>query len=181
MTQRQMITGTEGNEDYMVCARKGGYILGIKPLLAAGGSNVEFGFRLRLQKAEGDEDIQNTKADSEGMLEVFTDIPWMKRSETRFSTVLMQSIAYGIGFLDKVHEQIKETLPGLLDGLAEKFTEDEKFMNRPDVEAFLMESYIKATEEISAYIKQQEAGAGAHGTTEGGDVVQFPGGDDDDL
>lgn len=186
MSNRVMIKGTEGKEDYLVCARKGGYILGIKPLMSMNDSQTEFGFRLRLQKAQSSEDIKNTKADSEGLLEVFSEIPWMKRSGLRFSTVLMTSIAYGPSFIDEMTADLKVKLPELLDSLADKFAKDEKFMNRKDVEAFLMEQYDKVAAEcveawkaFKASGKQAATGA-SDGDDDGADIIKFPGNGDDD-
>lgn len=179
---RVMIRGTEGNEDYLVCARKGGYILGIKPLLSMNDSATEFGFRLRLMKAQGVEDIKNTKADTEGMLEVFKDIPWMKRSEERFSTVLLDAVAFGPMFLDKILGEIPTKMTELLDSLASKFADDEKFMNRKDVEAFLLESYTeiatKWAEKYAEYKAGQSAATPNNG--DGADVIAFPGGQDEE-
>ena len=177
---RTMIKGTEGREDYLVCARKAGYILGIKPLLSMNDSMTEFGFRLRLQKSKGTEDISNTKAEATAMLEVFSDIPWMKRSEARFSTVLMDAIAFGPTFLDKILEEIPTKMGSLLDSLATKFSDDEKFMNRKDVEAFLLEAYTEAATDLVAKYAAYKAGKDAHEEVgEGGaDVIAFPGGQD---
>ena len=180
---RTMIRGTEGKEDYLVCARKGGYILGIKPLLMMSDSQTEFGFRLRLVKAAGDEDIKNTKADTEGMLEVFADIPWNKRSEVRFSTVLTTSISFGVQFLTKVLEEIPTKLTEMLDSLATKFADDEKFMNRKDIEAFLTEAYTEQANDVAqkyADYKAQTAGGGASPSEGSADIVPIHGGDIED-
>ena len=49
---RNMIVGSEGHEDYLVIARQNGYVLGLKPLLMISSDEAQFGFRLRMQKAQ---------------------------------------------------------------------------------------------------------------------------------
>jgi len=82
--ERTMIAGSEGNEDYLVIARQNGYVLGIKPLLMIGPDQAQYGFRLRMQKAQTAEDISKVpEAEAQSMLETFPEVPWSKRSPTR--------------------------------------------------------------------------------------------------
>lgn len=179
MTDRLMITGTEGNEDYLVCARKDGYVLGIKALYVPGEDNGQFALRLRLVKAKGTEDISNTSADVEGMSKVFAGIPWQKRNDVRFSTVLLKPVSWGIMYPEKFFEAIGAELPGLLDSIDERFEDDEHFMDREDCEAYLLERFEEMTVEGAKTWAEYKAGEEKATNEGGGDLLQFPGSDDE--
>lgn len=180
--ERLMIIGTEGNPDYLVCARKNGYVLGIKPLLQCSMDRTVWGFRLRLQKADTGQDIANKQADMDGMTKVFAAIPWQKRSSKRFSTVVMQEIAWGVEFTSNIMDEIKGALPEMIGEVADKFAADESFIDPEDMQDFLMEAYVTQAEGMLA--QYNEYLAAQSGSTEGdespeGLVVAFPVSDSD--
>jgi hypothetical protein len=178
---RLMITGTEGHEDYMVCARRNGYVLGIKPLIAMQHDYSMFGVRLRLQRSAPKTDISNTKESIEGMTKVFAQIPWEKRNEERFSTVLHQQIPWGIAFTQPYIEEAKKLAKTFLASISEKFAEGESFIDEADTLSFLIEQIDEQAntwaEKWGEY--QQEVTQQASAKPKPGEVVPFPGKLDD--
>jgi hypothetical protein len=179
-----MIIGTEGKPDYLVCARKGGYVLGIKPLLQCGEDQCVYGFRLRLQKGQTGADITNKHADLEGMTKVFAGIPWKKRSSQRFSTMVLTELAWGVEFQEQILSEISTGLDDLLTEVSDKFADDETWIDFDDMRQFLGDAYSEQSEAyLNAY---HEYLAQAQGTTTTssdtlpeGQVVAFPIGDSD--
>ena len=183
--KRIMFEGTEGNKDYLVIARSNGYILGIKPLVVISMDGGQYGFRLRMQKASTDQDISNTAADAEGMTEVFTDIPWSKRSTTRFSTVILTEVPWGIEYADKFRTTVLEGFGALLEAVQEKLGEV-SLVNPDDAKDFLTEGYNALVDQFQAsYAKFLASKEGSNAGNEAGngmaDVTPlFPQGDDKD-
>jgi hypothetical protein len=154
-TERKMITGTEGNPDYLVIAKQDGFELGLKPLVLIGIDQSQYGFRLRLVKGEH-ADIENEKQNLETMQHVFAEIPWSKRSGTRFSTVLLNECAYGIEFLNKVREQAKQGAQTLVAAVIEKVEPVELF-DTLDTMAFVEETYDSILDEIEVEFSKYKA------------------------
>lgn len=182
--ERLMIIGTEGNPDYLVCARKNGYVLGIKPLLQCGVDQTAFGFRLRLQKAETGQDITNKHADVEGMTKVFAGIPWQKRSSKRFSTVVLTELAWGVEFQSQILDEVQGTVDQLLTEVSDKFEDDEQFLDYDDMREFLMDRYAEDSQKFLDAYHEYLAGQEGTSTTSSntlpeGQVVAFPVSDSD--
>ena len=179
--QRVMIVGTEGNPDYLVMAKDQGFILGIKPLLLISMDQTQFGFRLRMQKDEDAKtDIENTSGDLAIMQSVFSDVPWSKRSSTRFSTVLLNDISYGVEFLDKIKGEVNEGFVKLFGEIVEKIApvivEDES-----DVIKFLTERYETIIEDVrQAYAQHKDGDNTPSKNDDVADVIAFPQKDDTD-
>ena len=178
--KRLMITGTEGQPDYLVVARRNGYVLGIKPLLQCSMDQSVFGFRLRLQKAATGQDIANKQLDAEGMTKVFTQIPWHKRSSKRFSTVITSTLSWGVEFTPKILEVITQELGGMLDEVGKCFEDGEEWIDPTDMHAFLIHSYGELAEkwrkEYEAFLAENEGTAQESGE---GQIVAFPSGEAD--
>ena len=173
---RVMIAGTEGNADYLVIAKQKGFILGIKPLLMVQMDQTQFGFRLRLQKADDAKtDIENKQGNLELMQQVFADIPWSKRSGKRFSTVLVNEIGYGVEFLDKVREGALEGFPKMVDEIKAKIAPVE-IEDEDDVAKFTIERYLQVLAEIDESYAKYKKGEDTSIKKQPGiaDVIAFP-------
>ncbi len=169
---RVMLKGTEGNDDYLIIARDSGFVLGFKPLLGLGPDNGKWGCRLRMVPAPSDIPIAKTPANLEKMTDVFTGIPWQKRSEERFSTMFLKSMEWGISFPKKIIATVEKGLPELFDEIEEKLGEI-KFLNRKDAELFAIEAFKSQLKEVhDSYLKWK----GEHDEkgTASADVIDFP-------
>lgn len=179
--EREMIIGTEGNKDYLVIAEQDGFILGLKPLLLIGMDQAQYGFRLRMQEAENDKpDIENKQAKLDKMQAVFTGVPWSKRSSTRFSTVLLAEVSYGIEFLDKVKEEAVNGYGKLVDTIAEGIAPVE-ISDPVDLVNFVTERYEEMIEEVRKAYAEYQSGKSGKGkkASEAADVLSFPTSGDD--
>lgn len=173
-TKRVLISGSEGNPDYLVIARQNGYVLGIKPLLMIAADVSQYGFRLRMQKADtSDEKVHKLEsAEKDDMLKTFSDIPWSKRDTSRFSTMLMRQASYGWEFRVKMLEEAKENLIELLGEVVEKIKPLE-LLNQDDAMSFLCEGMDEVIAMIeNSQKKKEDEPAGA-------EVLAFPGMDED--
>jgi|Cruoilmetagenom7_1024161.scaffolds.fasta_scaffold00637_28 hypothetical protein len=179
--QRVMIIGTEGNPDYMVIAQDQGFILGIKPLLLIGMDGAQYGFRLRLQKdVDSKTDIENTHADLDTMQAVFTGIPWSKRSSTRFSTVLLNEVSYGVEFIDKIKTEVFNGFSTLFDEIVETIA-PVTLNDETDTLKFITERFeLMLTEVAGAYAQYKGEGKQAEQNGDVADVIAFPKGEDPD-
>lgn len=177
LKNRVMITGSEGNPDYLVIARQNGFILGVRPLLQFGPDASQYGFRLRMQKADQKGNIiELPEAEKEIMLKTFPDIPWSKRSMTRFSTMLMRQETLGWDFHEKVAVKAKTDLVEMLEEVAKKIV-PVKLLNQSDAVDFVTEGY----DAIIGALKEESGGPSGEPMDEEGDinnVVDFPGGDE---
>lgn len=175
---RDMIVGTEGGKDYLVIAESNGFVLGLKPLLLVGMDNAQYGFRLRMQQAEGSKpDIENKTATLGLMNETFAEVPWSKRSSTRFSTVILADSAYGVEFLDKIELDALEGFGALITSIIERIAPVE-VNDYSDMINFIVERYTamigeirKAWEEHNSKPKKKESDVA--------DVLSFPSKGDD--
>ncbi len=173
---RTMIKGSEGNEDYLVIARQNGYVLGIKPLLMIGTDQAQYGFRLRMQKAQTAEDISKVpEAEAQSMLETFPEVPWGKRSPTRFSTMLMKESSYGWNFREQIMKDALTNTSGMLDDVIEKVAPI-KLFDAKDALKFLNDGYKGIVTMIEESMEQNNKSSGK-GTA---DIVAFPNADEDD-
>ena len=179
--QRVMIIGSEGNPDYLVMAKDQGFILGIKPLLMISMDATQYGFRLRMQKDdEAKTDIENESADLDTMQAVFTEVPWSKRSSTRFSTVLLNDISYGVEFTDKIKDLVKQGYTELFSEIVAKI-EPVDVIEQTDVIKFLWERFEIMVDEVSkAYAEHKEGGETPAKNKDVADVIAFPTGEDTD-
>lgn len=176
-SHRVMINGTEGNPDYLVVARSKGYVLGFKPLIHMNKDGGAFGCRLRMQAAPSDIPPAHTEAQLKHMLEVFPDIPWQKRSGTRFSTVLSRRIPWGIEFAEKALQTVQAGIAEMFDDI-DKAMGEVTYLNREDAEAFALDAYSSA---LDAMKGSYYAHMAKHSTTsldtneDGATVFNFPG------
>ena len=170
------IVGSEGNPDYLVIARQNGFILGVKPLVMFGSDASQYGFRLRMQKADKQEKVSDLPAaEKEMMLKTFSEIPWSKRSATRFSTMLLRQESLGWDFHTKVMEKAKVDLKEMLAEVTEKIAPI-KLLNEADALEFLIEGY----EAIVDMVKKQGGGK-EMGEGEMAEILPFPGEDPTDI
>jgi hypothetical protein len=173
-----MIVGTEGGKDYLVIAEHNGFVLGLKPLLLISMDNSQYGFRLRMQRAETDKpDIENKQATLAKMDETFSEVPWSKRSSTRFSTVILADCSYGVEFLDKVESETLAGFGKLVDSIVERIAPVE--VNDPvDMVNFITERYTTMIEEIRKAWAEHNAPAQKK-ESDVADVLSFPSKGDD--
>ena len=176
--ERDMIVGTEGGKDYLVIAKQDGFVLGLKPLMMIGMDQSSYGFRLRMQQDSDKPDIENKNALLEQMQSVFSDIPWAKRSSTRFSTVLMSGSAYGVEFLDKIQEEALAGFGELIDTLVEHIAPAE-VIDPVDLVSFVTERYTSMIDEVrKAYADATQKQKTQEGVA---DVLSFPTPQNDDV
>lgn len=170
---RTMIVGSEGHEDYLVIARQNGYVLGLKPLLMISSDQAEFGFRLRMQKAQTMEDISKVpEAEAQSMLNTFPEIPWSKRSPTRFSTMLLRPSSYGWDFRTEIIKDAKKSLVEMVKDVKSKI-EPIKLIDEKDTMKFLTEGFTGIIKLIEDSIeKNDKPSSKDQGTA---DIVAFPG------
>lgn len=174
--EREMIVGTEGGKDYLVIAEQDGFVLGLKPLLLIGPDTSQYGFRLRMQQGFDEKpDIENKNALLEGMQSVFKDVPWAKRSSTRFSTVLLTECAYGVELLDEVKKDALGNFGKLIDTIVESIAPIA--INDPvDLVNFVTERYTTMIDEVDkAYAEYTSKKQKTEGVA---DVLAFPSSDD---
>ena len=109
------------------------------------------------------------------MQNVFANVPWAKRSSTRFSTVLLSDCAYGVELLDKVKEEALGNFGKLIDTIAESI--DPVAVNDPvDLVNFVTERYTAMIDEVSvAYAEFTSKKPKQKGVA---DVLAFPSSDD---
>jgi len=177
--ERTMIVGSEGNEDYLVIARQNGYILGIKPLLMIGPDQATYGFRLRMQKAQTAEDISKVpEAETQSMLETFPEVPWSKRSSTRFSTMLMRESSFGWEFRESVIKEALSNTSEMVSDVVEKIAPI-KLFDEKDALKFLHDGYKGIVTLIEESIDQHNSKSSGNGK-ETADIVAFPGANEDD-
>jgi hypothetical protein len=170
---RTMIVGSEGHEDYLVIARQNGYVLGIKPLLMISSDEAQFGFRLRMQKAQTTEDISKVpEAETQSMLQTFPEIPWSKRNATRFSTMLLRPSSFGWDFRKEIIKDAKKSLAEMVKDVKAKI-EPIKLFDEKDVMKFLTDGFTGIIELIETSIEKNDNKPDKkNGTAE---IVAFPG------
>lgn len=174
--ERDMIIGTEGNKDYLVIAEQDGFILGLKPLLLIGGDASQYGFRLRMQQAEtGKPDIENKQATLDSMQKAFSQIPWSKRSSTRFSTVLLSDCAYGVEFIDKISDEALGGFGVLISEIEGHLDEGIELLDLLDTVTFVKERYTSMLAEVrTAYAEFTAKSNKTKNSTHVADVLSFP-------
>lgn len=174
---RVMLKGTEGNEDYLIIARDSGFVLGFKALLAIGQDNGKWGCRLRMVAAPSDIPIAKTKANLKKMIDVFTGVDWHKRSEERFSTMMIKPLEWGISFPEKVQEAVEGGITELFDEIATQLG-DVKFLNRKDAESFATEAFKTQLDEMHASYLKWKGETESEVSATPADVIDFPSADD---
>lgn len=173
-TTRTMITGSEGNEDYMVIARSNGYVLGIKALLKIGPDFSQYGFRMRMQKADlkPGENIESLpQAEKDKMVKTFAKIPWGKRSLVRFSTVLTVGSSYGYDFRQQLLEEASDKMGEMIGEVGEHI-DPVKFLDKEDAVTFLNEKFAEIVKKIEEMVTNKQAHEGD------AEIVQFGGQDE---